>query len=415
MTKMNRPPKYSKNGKYAVVYVDGKKSYLGLYGSQESKTAYARFLSDWQSKPVFTPCTGEPTSGVTALRMTSVTVAELIAAFLDHAKASFRKPNYTHYRIALMDFLSPFYGDSTPVARFTPRCLKQVRDEMVRSRRLCRMMVNDYVRRIVTMFSWGVSEEYVPPEVAMALRTVKPLTEGHPGTFDHAERADVPDEIIRRTLPFMPPTLAAMVQVQRMTGCRPSEIFNMKVGEIDMKSDPDLWLYCPAHHKTESKTKRKKVIPLGKPEQALIAPYLPNKRPENAVFSPRTAMQERNDVRRNNRKSKRSPSQRTRDAVRAKEPSPYSEFYNKDSYLRAIRYAIEKANKVLPECERIPSWTPYQVRHTAATVLEQESDIEDAQILLDHESINTTKRYTKRRLEKSKQLARTRKNPFLSE
>jgi hypothetical protein len=39
------------------------------------------------------------------------------------------------------------------------------------------------------------------------------------------------------------PVLQAMVQVQRLTGCRPGEIFNMRVGEIDRYADPDLWLY----------------------------------------------------------------------------------------------------------------------------------------------------------------------------
>jgi integrase len=58
------------------------------------------------------------------------------------------------------------------------------------------------------------------------------VSKGHEGTFDHEECESVPDDIIRRTLPFMPPTLRAMVVAQRLTGCRPSEIFNMKVGDI---------------------------------------------------------------------------------------------------------------------------------------------------------------------------------------
>jgi integrase len=273
-------------------------------------------------------------------------------------------------------------------------------------------MVNDYTRRIVTMFHWGVSEEYVKSDIAAALKTVKTLQEGYPGTFDHEEREHVPDDVVKRTLPFMPPTLRAMVQIQRMTGCRPSEIFNMRVGQIDRNSDPELWLYRPAHHKTEKKTKRKKIVPLGKPEQELIAPYLVGKSPESAVFSPRIAMEDRNTEKRENRKSKITPSQTARDKTRAAKPTRYSEFYNRYSYRQAIEYAIEKGNRHLPDGAKIPYWTPYQLRHAAATALELESDIEDAQILLDHESPNTTARYTKKRLEKSKKLARNRRNPF---
>ena len=47
----NRPHKYCKAGKYAVVYHHGKTIYLGLYGSKESKIAHARFLAEIQANP----------------------------------------------------------------------------------------------------------------------------------------------------------------------------------------------------------------------------------------------------------------------------------------------------------------------------------------------------------------------------
>jgi integrase len=233
-------------------------------------------------------------------------------------------------------------------------------------------MVNEYTGRIVRIFSWGVEEEYVDPNTALALKAVKALPEGYPGTFENEERKPVPDEVIRRTLPFMPPTLAALVQVQRLTGCRPGEVFNMRVGEIDKNTDSDLWLYHVARHKTEKKTKRKKVIPLGKPEQLLLEPFLTGKKPDAAVFSPRQAVEERNAERRANRKSKITPSQAARDAARAAKPRKIAEFYNKDSYRQAVEYAINKGNKTLPEDEQIPYWAPYQMRHTAATAMELE-------------------------------------------
>ncbi len=94
-------------------------------------------------------------------------------------------------------------------------------------------MINEYTRRIVTLFGWGVEEGWVKSETWAVLRAVKPLSEGHVGTFDHDERADVPDDAIQRTLPFLPPMLKAMITVQRLLGCRPSEVFNMRVKEID--------------------------------------------------------------------------------------------------------------------------------------------------------------------------------------
>ena len=59
MSKLNnRPPKYSKMGKYAVVYLHGKKIYLGLHGSPESKIAYARLIAELQANPTTVPMPG---------------------------------------------------------------------------------------------------------------------------------------------------------------------------------------------------------------------------------------------------------------------------------------------------------------------------------------------------------------------
>jgi hypothetical protein len=62
-----------------------------------------------------------------------------------------------------------------------------------------------------------------------------------------------------------------MVVIQYLTGMRPSEVFNMRVGDIDRSRRNGLWYYVPGSHKTEEHI-GKKPIPLGKPEQDLIAP-----------------------------------------------------------------------------------------------------------------------------------------------
>ena len=405
---VNRPPKYSQCNGQATVSHNGKRVYLGRYGSPESHEAYSRFLADRRLNPELALPRGE----------SNVSVKELAAAFLDHAKATLGKPNYTHYRIAVMDFLVKFCGD-IPVDEFKPVCLKTVRSELVQARkngkpRFCRNMINEYTRRIVSLFSWGVEEGLVKSDTWAVLRAVKPLTEGHVGTFDHDERQAVPDDVIRRTLPFLPPMIRTMVKIQRLLGCRPSEVFNMRVGEIDRNADPELWLYRLSHHKTEkkSKRKRKKVLVLGKPEQELLKPYLEGKDPTAAVFSPKVAMEERRTEQRANRKSKLTPSQREREKKSAAKPLRYAERYDKNSYRRAVMYAIEKANRHLPDGEKIPYWTPYQIRHTAATAMELEVGFDESQYLLDHASPDTTARYLHARVQKLKELARNRRDPF---
>ena len=69
---VTRPPQYKQCGKYAVVYFDGKRVFLGLHGSEESKVAYARVLAEWAS-PVLVPPREE--ANVTVRKKGNVTAA----------------------------------------------------------------------------------------------------------------------------------------------------------------------------------------------------------------------------------------------------------------------------------------------------------------------------------------------------
>ena len=402
---INRNPKLSKLKEYAVSYYRGKIHYFGRHGTPEALTAYNRFCAAIQANPVAVPLPNGDHN---------VSVRELAAAFLDYAKANTNPTDYAHYRVIVLDFLDKLYGDDTSVDNFTPRCLKLVRTEMMKSGRFCRNIVNRYTKNIISIFAWGVENELVQETTWRALKVVKSLRKGEQGTFDNPPRQEISDEVVKRTLPFMPPTLRAMVKVQRLTGMRPSEVFNMKVGEIVKDADPELWHYVRKTHKTE-RFIGKKIIPLGMPEQELIAPYLEGKAPESAVFSPRTAMAERNAEKRANRKTKISPSQAARDKVRAEKPSRYSEFYNLYSYRQAIEHAIAKGNRQLPDGEKIPHWFPYQLRHSASTATEKTEGLDKAQALLEHRTANITKRYAHGQLKIAESMARNRHNPFETE
>jgi len=388
----------------AVVYYGGKPHYLGRHGSPESHVAYARLVAESKANPIVSPPSEEK----------RLTVRELTAAFLEYARANADPISYGHSRIVVLDFLDKLYGDNTPVDSFKPSCLTLVRREMIQSGRFCRRTINDHTFRIISIFAWGVKHDLVQETTWRALKAVKSLRRGEEGTFDNEEREPVLDDVVRRTLPFMPPPLRAMIQLQRILGMRPNEIFKMRVGDIDTTRGNGLWYYVPGSYKT-SRFVGKIVFPLGKPEQELIAPHLEGKASEVAVFSPRSAMQERSAERRANRKTKIAPSQAARDEARKTKPSPYSEFYNRDSYRNAVKFAIAKGNKVLPEGEKIPHWFPYQLRHAAATEVELAHSDTEAQALLGHRTVNMTRHYSKAQLRQREELARNRQNPFESE
>jgi integrase len=126
------------------------------------------------------------------------------------------------------------------VHEITPKKLRTVREQMVKTGRLCRKTINGYITQLVRIFSWGCEEELVSPSTAGALKILKPLPKGEPSTFDHPKRRNVSDAVIRRTLPFLSATVAAMVILQRLLGCRPSEIFNMRAGDIVKNTGSEL-------------------------------------------------------------------------------------------------------------------------------------------------------------------------------
>ena len=399
----NRFPKMCRDGEQCFSWHNKKRYYHGKWGSPEADKSYKRFIACLLENPTVPMLDGK--SG-------DMLVAELATSFLTAIEPKTDYTDLSHFK-RVIGFLVEIYG-GLPVNEFSPKKLMVVRSQMVKEGTLCRKVVNSYTVRIIRIFAWGVVEELAKTDVK-ALREVKNLLEGEEGARDNPPREDVPDAVIKRTLPFMSPTVAAMVQVQRLTGMRPSEMCRMVAGNIDTTRDPELWYYVLGKHKTERHI-GKKAIPLGKPEQKLIAPYLEGKKPAEAVFSPRTAMQEWNAERRTNRKTRIQPSQQERNQRRADNPTDrIGEFYDRDSYRQAIEYAIRKGNKVLPEGETIPDWTPYQLRHTAATETSRTVGKEKAKALLAHRSMRTTEIYDHSDLAVREELARNRWNPLAEE
>jgi len=201
-----RPPKYCKNGKFAYVRVGGQRHYLpGEFDSPESRAAYARFEVEWWENHRRPVAERVPPTLTTTGEKTDTTVKEVALAFLQYVEATKSHSNFTDYRIAVMDFLVKHFG-TTPIDDFTAGSLNLTRTAIIQSRRFCRVGINDYTRRIVTLFQWGVSVGMVDRITAWGLGTLKPLEPGHPGTFDHPEREYVQDDVIIATLPLLPPS-----------------------------------------------------------------------------------------------------------------------------------------------------------------------------------------------------------------
>ena len=384
---------------YACTYHAGRKINLyAKFGTPEAEEALRRLQIQ-----VFT----DPT--LASVRPQQVSVDDLCAAYLLHTEEH-DPGHFPSIKTAVKILLQHFAGQA--VDTLDTRHFIHLQDMFVEygvSRQYCNALMG-YIR---AMLKWGTIRKLVSTQVYGEAKLISALREGKTQAYENPEVEPVPDEVVRQTLPFMSPTIRTMVQIQRLTGMRPSEVCKMRVGDINQTRDTELWYYVPGSHKTE-KHIGKKSIPLGKPEQELIAPYLIGKKPSEAVFSPKAAMAEWHAERRANRKTKISPSQLERERKRAKKPAKRQpgEFYASSSYRVAIINAIKKGNKTLPDEQKIPHWYPYQIRHAAGTDTEKTEGLDKAQALLGHTSADTTKRYAHGRLAITEDMARNRRNPF---
>ena len=79
--------------------------------------------------------------------------------------------------------------------------------------------------------------------------------------------------------------------------------------------------------------------------------------------------------------------------------------YTKDSYARAIRRAVDKANKAIVEDAKefqienpryVAYWAPNRLRHTRATEVRRKFGLEATQVVLGHSKADVTQVYAER-------------------
>ncbi|MGL6195814.1 MAG: hypothetical protein ACRC2T_13440, partial [Thermoguttaceae bacterium] len=150
--------------------------------------------------------------------------------------------------------------------------------------------------------------EFVPVEVYQALQAVPRLTKGRTTARESAQIEPVPDAILNKTLPLMPPVVADMARIQRLCGMRPQEVCNMRFCDIDRSGK--VWRYVPFEHKTEHHGKSLTKA-IGPKAQAILTSYLMEKEfePEEFLFAPNDSEIGRKITMRQARKSKVQPSQ----------------------------------------------------------------------------------------------------------
>jgi site-specific recombinase XerD len=258
---------------------------------------------------------------------------------------------------------------------------------------------------IVRAFKWAVAEGMIPASVHHGLKAVDGLKKGRCGVRESAPVKTVPDAFVDAILPHVSRQVAAMIQLQRLTGMRPGEVVIMRT--MDINTSGSTWEYRPESHKTEHHDKDR-VIYIGPAAQAILKPWL---RTDLAtyLFSPREAMAELAVALRATRKTKVQPSQQGRRKKRPKRVP--GERYTTVSYGHAIGRGCDRAfrhpslkdiaERRLSEDQRAElkiwrkahRWHPNRLRHNAATRLRREFSLDVARAVLGRSSPLVTEVY----------------------
>jgi integrase len=370
----------------AVVTIDGRDIYLGRFDTPQSRAEYDRLIGEWLANGRTLP----PERGGPA----DLTINELILAYWKHVQSYYVKhgrPTSEQDTVKqALRFLRPPspYGD-TPAKEFGPLALKAVRKAMI-EHGWCRGYINKQVNRLRRMFSWAAENELLPLSVYQELANVAGLRRNRTAAREKGPVMPVSDGVVAQTLPRLSPTVAAMVQVQRLCGCRPQEIVLMRAVDIDM-TDPQCWVYRPDRHKLEHHD-RERIIYIGPRAQAILRPFL-TLDVSGYLFSPKRAEEERRAALREARKTPFTPSQRARRPKPLPKRQPGDQ-YNVGSYRKAIRAACVKLG--------IPIWFPNQLRHAAASEIRRRYGLDASQAVLGHSELDTTQIYATACLERAR-------------
>ena len=333
----------------AVVTLGGREFYLGRYGTAASRKEYNRRIAEWLA------------SDGTANQANDLTVIELVNHFWRFAKRHYVKngrPTSEQSTIrSALRFLKDLYAER-PAAQFGPLALKTVRQKMIDAG-WCRNTINASVGKIRRMFRWAVSEELLPVTVYQALTSVQGLQAGRTEAVETEPVKPVPDAVVEATLPFLSTVVADMVQFQRVTGCRPQDVCQLRPCDLDTRDD--VWGYRPSSHKTQHRG-RERIVFVGPKGQNLLTPYLLREKSAHC-FAPTDSERKRRAKLHESRVTPLGYGNRPGTNCKGSPKRKAGEHYTTASYRRAISRAVQSANAKRQEDahdgespELLPNW-----------------------------------------------------------
>lgn len=361
----NQPPDlcYYAPRNQAVVYMAGKRHYLGVWDSPEAKAAYLDVVRSWESqnrgKRLFHP------SGPI------VTVADVVAAFLSHAEIYYRRADgsrtgeATSFRKALTPLLK--IGER-PIGQLGFADVQAIVDDWVASD-YERGHINKQLGRIKGAMKWGKTKRLVPREVFAEIADVPTLPKGRSVAREGRIIVAADLRAVLAAVRHMSSALRLAVIVQLRTGARPGEVCAMRTSEIHRTEamvdgrivpvPPGVWAFVPVQQKNRWRGKSA-AYAIGPKLQRRLTPLLDRE----FLF-----------------------------------PGERIDHIREDWYSTKIAEACAVAGLG----DR--AWTPNQLRHCVLTRRERRDGREAARASVGHSSATTTDGYVDRDLTKAAKTA----------
>jgi integrase len=303
----------------AFVEIDGRRHYLGKHDLPTTEQAYHALVGEWIANGYRLPVPPE-----------EISLLEVCDAYLEHCETYYATPDgipsstLCEIRMVLREILAR-YG-SIPASQFGPNALRAIRKVWI-DRDNAISTINARVGGVKRMFKWAASHEMLPETAYRSLATLDGLRRGRGQGKDPVKRFPARLEDIEATLPHLPRVLQAVIRVQLYSGARPSEVLNLKRGDIDCTGD--VWTAIVREHKNSFRGKERRLF-LGPRAQTVLRPFLLRNDGEY-VFSPKESEQERHEKAKGpGRRPWQKPNTKKTDRC-------IGECYEAHGYARAIR------------------------------------------------------------------------------
>jgi integrase len=250
---MPRKPKYEyslhRPTGQAYVRVRGRIHYLGKYGTHESRVRHRNIVAAAMAQQE------------AADLMRPLSVGELCERFVTAMREEHGPRSWWAERARAVALTVCAKHAGVEAAAFGPKALQDIQQTLLAEGRLSRYGINRSKQHIVAMFKWAVAQELVPPSAWHALQAVRALRRGkgrdNPPRLP-ADSAAV-DAVVAHLMANGNTGAALCIRFMRATGCRPGEAFAATAADFRL-SDP-LPTYTVREHKNTHRG-MERVVPL---------------------------------------------------------------------------------------------------------------------------------------------------------